>query len=811
MNFQKMRYAKLLANICFVALCAVVLLISTQNKTFAAGGDKSDAKTFAKNAKQSRLWQKVSEENSGMRGRHLNVPEKYLIYRLNNRELNNRFAAAPLEFSDTTRKKQVILEIPTPDGKFAHFRIEESPMLAPEIAAQFPTWKTFQGQGIEDPTAVARFDTNANGFHGYVIGIDGTYLINPYSEKNRKHYIVYYKSDLSNDRDSFTCDFNGKKSIANEFATMTDVPRVSFTNGAELRNFRLAVSASKQYTNFYGGDKTAAFAAIQTTVNRMIVIYRRELATTFTLVSSTNTVFTDASDGGFVNKSRPDTDRNQVVLDQIVGNDKYDIGHILSVTPNPDGLAASPSLCNNQAKAQGFTGAPKPNGDGYDVDYVAHEIGHQFGMSHTFNNNADGSCDTREESSAFEPASGITIMGYAGICSPRNLSASSIEYFHARSFVQTLEYLPTIRECGTTTATGNTAPTNVSAGQNYTIPKLTPFMLTAGAQDTDPNLTYSWEEYDLGTPTSSKNGAPLDTDEDGNPRPIFRSYNPTTESFRIFPSLYYILNNENTPPLTYTGKLPLRREAKTGGGYACAPDETCITGERLPSIARIMNFRVTVRDNNVNGGGVADAAAQITVDGTSGPFRVTAQNTAVAWQIGTQQTITWDVANTNNAAVNAQNVKISLSTDGGETFSIVIANSTPNDGTETITVPNNATTQARLKIEAVGNVFFDINNANFAISLTNITYVTVGGRVLNSAGEPIADARLKLTDASGNTRTAASDASGAYQFTGVAAGATYTISVEAKQTTFGQPSQTLQITGDTNTVNFTANEMTDGS
>lgn len=675
-------------------------------------------------------------------------------------------------------------------------------MLAPDIAAQYPTWKTFQGRGVEDSSAIARFDTNANGFHAYVVGAGGTYLINPYSQSDRKNYVVYYKSDLSGgDRAAFVCNFKDKTSI-DEFTDAADAPPVDFTNGAELKTYRLAVSASKQYTNFYGGDQTAAFAAVQTTVNRLILVYRRELATTFTLVSGTNTVFTDAADGGFTNKSEPDTDRNQVVLDRIIGRDKYDIGHILSVTPNPDGLASSPSLCNDTAKAQGFTGAPKPNGDGFDVDYVAHEIGHQFGMSHTFNNNADGSCTTRSAKSAYEPASGVTIMGYGGICAPRNLAATSIEFFHARSFVQTLEYLPTIKECGATKATGNVAPANVSAGQNYTIPKLTPFALTASAQDTDPTLTYDWEEYDLGAPTGSKNGAPVDTDEDGSARPLFRSYNPTTETFRVFPSLHYILNNDNAPPLTYTGKLPIRREAKTGG-YACAPDEICITGERLPTIARVMNFRVTVRDNNPNGGGIGDATAQITVDGSSGPFRVTAQNTAAVWQTGTPQNFTWDVANTSGAPVSALNVKISLSLDGGNTFPVVLAESTPNDGTEILTVPNNETQQARIKIEAVGNVFFDINNVNFTISANAVRFVTVGGRIANRAGEPIVDARLKITDASGNTRTASSDANGNYSFAQVAAGATYTVSVEAKRTIFNQSTQTLQITDDGSTINFT--------
>ncbi len=692
----------------FVLFCVTVC----SPEIFAGGQDK-----------QTNLWKSVDEASLPVANRRASDSSKYLVYRLDKAALKNVTAQAPLEFTDAARQREVILEVPTPDGGTARFRLEESPVFASQIAAQFPTWKTFSGQGIDDPTATARFDLNANGFHGYVVGMRGTFLIDPYSLTDHKNYIVYYKGDLNQNREPFSCNLHGTQSDDAGLSFLS-APTV-FSNGTQLRTFKLAVSASRQYTNFFGSQANA-LAAIQTTVNRMIVVYRRELATTFTIVSDLRSVFTDANTGGFTNNSNADTDRNQVVLDMIYGNANYDIGHVLSVTPNPDGLAASPSLCDPTGKAQGFTGAPTPQGDGFDVDYVAHEIGHQFAMSHTFNNDIDGSCNTRSVNSAYEPASGVTIMGYAGICTPRNLSANSIEYFNLRSFDQSLNYLQnTVPQqyptCGSTTATGNTAPTVAAAG-TFNIPRQTPFTLTASATDADGNsLTYLWEEFDLGGATRST-GA-VDTDEDGTARPIFRAYNATTSPARTFPSLYYILNNANTPPATYTGTLPFAPTVGSTNGYACSADAgtNCVTGERLPSIARTMNFRVTVRDNSAAGGGVADGAAQVIVNAAAGPFVVNSQNTATIWAGNSAQTITWNVAGTTAAPINAANVNILLSTDGGQTFPIMLSPNTPNDGTESVTIPNTATTTARIKIQAVGNIFFDINNVNFTITQATAT------------------------------------------------------------------------------------------
>lgn len=661
------------------------------------------------------LWTQVDESTATIRGPRSIAPENYLVYRVNSAELKRILASAPLEFTAAARARQIIFEVPTPDGRLERFWLEESPVLAPSVAAQFPTWKTFSGQGIDDPTATARFDINISGFHGYVSGINGTYLIDPYSSNDRNHYIAYYKGSVTA-TDPFSCGVDGS-SIDAPYPVSGRAPE--YSNGENLRTLRIAFSATKEYTTFHGNSTTTAFAAITTTVNRMILIYRRELAVTFTIVSNLTTVFSVGNDGGFPDASNPNVadlsvTRNQIVLDGAYGDANYDIGHALSRTGNPNGLALSPSLCSTGSKAQGFTGAPVPQGDGYDVDYVAHEIGHQFGMSHTFNNNVDGSCTTRSANSAYEPASGVTIMGYGGICAPRNLSANSIDVFHARSLEQSLAEMGTNPPspggtCGTTAATANVPPVP-NAGANFTIPRLTPFTLTGSATDaTNNGLTYSWEEYDLGNPTGSTSDP--DTDANG-ARPIFRSYNPSTSPSRTFPSMTYILNNANNPPATYTTMLPNAPTSGSTNGYNCAAGENCITGESLPSIARTMNFRLTVRDNFAAGGGVADATMQVTVAAT-GPFRVTSPNTNVTYAGNSTQTVTWDVGGSSGAPVNAANVKISFSSDGGSTFPNVLLANTANDGSETVTIPNVATTTARIKVEAVGNIFFDISDVNF--------------------------------------------------------------------------------------------------
>jgi hypothetical protein len=363
------------------------------------------------------------------------------------------------------------------------------------------------------------------------------------------------------------------------------------------------------------------------------------------------------------------------------------------------GVAQLRSVCVGGSKARGVTGSPNPTGDGFDVDYVAHEMGHQFGGSHTFNgtsSNCGGG--NRSGAHASEVGSGSTIQAYAGICSVENLQPHSDDYFTFESLNEMTAFITSGSgaSCGSASATGNSVPV-VSAGANYTIPVRTPFTLTATASDADGDtLTYKWEQWSLnGTPSNSV--ATASTDSGTNP--IVRSYLPSTSASRTVPKLSYVLDNANVPPPT----------------YSCAAG-TCLTGETLPATNRTITFHVTARDNRAGSGAIATSSMTVTSVTGAGPFAVTFPNTGLSVSGGTTLTVTWDVAGTAGMPVAATNVKISFSSDGGSSFPTVLAASTPNDGSHAVTVPSVATTQARIKVEAVGNIFFDVSNANFTIT-----------------------------------------------------------------------------------------------
>ena len=345
------------------------------------------------------------------------------------------------------------------------------------------------------------------------------------------------------------------------------------------------------------------------------------------------------------------------------------------------------------------------------TNWLFMKMGHQFGASHTYNGselycgNYQGS-NQRVQTTAYEPGSGSTLMSYAGSCGFQNLQGSKDDYFHAGSIAQMWNIINSSGSCASQNATGNGAP-SVNAGSNYVIPKGTPFKLTATGSDSDP-LTYTWEEADTGAVS------PPDSDGDGEPRPIFRSRPGTSSPSRTFPDMGHVRDQANVPTAPFGGYLP---------------------GEALPLISRIMKFTVTARDNRSGGGGVSSADTLVTVDGGSEPFFVTAlhpPNTPMVWTSGSTQIVTWNVGNTATSPINCSQVKISLSTDGGLTFPTNLLTSTPNDGSESVLVPNITTTAARVKVEGVGNIFFDISDTNFPIKPSGCTFglnpasVTVG-------------------------------------------------------------------------------------
>ncbi|MEE9293402.1 MAG: zinc-dependent metalloprotease family protein [Phycisphaerae bacterium] len=603
-------------------------------------------------------------------------PRKYRAVALEQAALENALRAAPIELSAHALQIQPQITLPMPDGAFARFRFVESPVMEPELAAKFPQIKTYLGQGIDDPAASVRFDWTPAGFHAQILSPSGAVYIDPLSKGDIRHYASYFKRDYRAAAEPFRCTM-----VPGPQHAQAPGPDV-LSSGETLRTYRLACAATGEYTSFHGGTVSAGMAAITTAVNRVTGIYEVEVAVRLILVGNNDLiVYTNSASDPYTNSNGSAMlSQNQSNLNSVIGSANYDIGHVFST--GGGGIAGVGVVCSN-AKAQGVTGLPSPIGDVFYVDFVSHEMGHQFGGLHTFNSTTGSCCcGNRISQAAYETGSASTIQGYAGICGSDNLQPNSDPYFHSESFRRIRLFVTgSADSCASSVSTGN-APPIVNAGLDYTIPRSTPFVLTADGSDPDGDTTtYGWEQRDLGPPQS------LSSPDNGS-SPLFRSWLSTMSPSRTFPRLSNLLNN--TTPL----------------------------GERLPTTSRTMDFRVTIRDNHAGGGGVDFDDMVVTVDADSGPFTVTAPNTgSQVWSgVGT---VSWNVAGTDGAPVSAGLVNILLSDDGGNTFSMVLASNTPNDGTELVSVPNTATTTARVKVEAVGNIFFDISNFDFTIEASD--------------------------------------------------------------------------------------------
>ena len=639
---------------------------------------------FTLSFSQSKNWKSVDIEKSNFSEDSLkfrkSIPTNFKVYELNLKKFKK-------EISLAKTNELTIIELPTANG-IQKFSVSEASSLAKGLALKHPLIKSYLAKGIDDLSATARFSFGTDGFHGVIFYTNQTsFYIDPYT-KNYSTYISYSRSSLPQKDNDFKCEVDEQvKEI-----TKTSLIYRTADDGL-LRTYRLALVCSGEYAQFHLNNqgisstasdvekKEAVLSAMNTSMTRINGVYERDLGVRMEIVEDNEQViFLDAATDG-ISDGSAGTMISQVqnICDTTIGDSNYDIGHIFSI--GGSGLASLGVVCNSGSKARGVTGISSPLGDPYDIDYVSHEMGHQFGAYHTQNN----SCN-RNPSTAVEPGSASTIMGYAGICPP-NVQSNSDDHFHSVSIAEMWNRIETTASCASTTSTGNSAPV-ITEGSDYSIPKSTPFVLRGIASDIDSEdvLSYNWEQIDNEIATMP----PSSTSTVG---PAFRSNSSISSPNRYMPALPTVI----------------------GGNISS-------TWEVVPSVAREMNFSLMVRDNAAGGGNTArDDIKVTTLDIT--PFTVDGPSTNEEWFVGSNQTITWVVGASNQAPVNSQNVTILLSTDGGVSFPIVLLESTTNNGSATVVVPNNVTSTARIMVAATDNIFYNVNSSDFTINFSDPTFI----------------------------------------------------------------------------------------
>ena len=570
------------------------------------------------------------------------------------------------------------IQLPHPDGETYWYNVKRNTTMSPGLEEKFPDIQTYDAYGVEIP-AKAKIDITHKGFHAMIMQPSvSTIFIDPAFEDNVSHYMVYHRKDFSTSKELGCLTTN---ELRNDSIINDEIIPKNYVS-CELRTYRLALAATVEYTNFHGGTVSDAIAGQVTTMNRVNGIYERDLAVTMTIIPNNDLLIYsgDPNNDPFTNGDAFQMlQENQTNTDEIIGSANFDIGHVFGT--NSGGVAGLGVICLPNQKARGVTGSNAPINDPFDVDYVAHEMGHQFGANHTQNNGCN-----RNNATAMEPGSASTILGYAGICQP-NVQGSSDDYFHGVS-LQEMGNRISVTSCEAKTALTNNPPVIDSTNANVFIPAGTPFALTAFANDSDGDvLTYCWEQMNNQVSVQP----PVETASVG---PNFRSFLPSTEPTRYFPSLANLVSNNS---------LALRWEV-------------------VPAVGRTMNFRVTVRDQALGVAGCLDYMdVTVTAVEEAGPFVVLyPSDQGIVWTGFDDEVVTWNVANTDVAPIYCEEVDIFLSVDGGLSYPITLASNVPNTGAANVLVPNLSTTTARVMVKDSKGTFFDVSDNNFEIiRLTN--------------------------------------------------------------------------------------------
>lgn len=677
---------------------------------------------------------KIMETDKGVARQ--SFPKQFDLYDLNTNLLRQTL------FSGLNKLEngRIVITLPNADGQLEQFEMFEASNFEPDLQLQFPEIRAYSGKGITDKYATLKLSISPQGIQTMIFRTDkSNEFIEPYS-KDHTTYAVF-RSSRNKGSLPWACATEEDKSLMKDVKKQLPSSITDKFSDTKLRTMRLAQSCNGEYANFFGATSSAqvglVLAAFNNTLTRCNGVYEKDLALHLNLVAgSTNIIYYDGTSDPYTTLANWNTQLQVAINNNLTGvgttlaanNAAYDIGHMFGANGNGGNAGCIGCVCTNAiaagtggTKGRGITSPADgiPQGDNFDIDYVVHEIGHQLGGTHTFSNNNEGS------GTNMEVGSGITIMGYAGITS-NDVAPHSIDKYHAVTIAQIqANIIP--KTCPVITdITANNATPTINAGLDYTIPTSTPYVLTAVGTDVNTNdaLTYSWEQYDDGAGSTGSASSASATKTVG---PNFISFNDTSSPLRYFPKIESIIANSATTN-------------QVGG-------DTGMLSEALSSVGRTLNFRATVRDNAPYSSVAPITVGQtnfdnmiVTVAAAAGPFTVTSPDTAVSWTAGTNQNVTWNVAGTTSNGVNAGFVDIFLSTDGGFTYPIQLANKVPNDGSEIISVPNNLGNNNRIMVKGNNHIFFDISNTAFTIvapastfSVTSTSPQTAQGCSLTSA------------------------------------------------------------------------------